>query len=205
MAHELPKLPYEYDALEPYFDEETMKIHHTKHHQGYVNKLNSALQNYPDLADKPVEDLLKNFNSLQVPEDVKLAIKNHGGGHANHSFWWPMLKKDTQPMGEILDAINKTFGSIDSFKEAFKKSALSLFGSGWTWLVVDNGELKIVKTPNQDSPLLQGKIPVLGIDMWEHAYYLKYQNRKADYLDAFFKIINWEKVNEYYKKSLLLR
>ncbi len=193
MTHTLPELGYEYGALEPHFDAETMKIHHTKHHQAYIDKLNAALEGH-NLDGKSAEDLLKNLND--VPEEIRAAVRNHGGGHANHSFWWPMLKKDTQPSGEILEAINAKFGSLDNFKEEFKKAATTLFGSGWAWLVVNNGELELVQTHNQDSPLTEGKIPVLGIDVWEHAYYLKYQNKRPDYVDGFFNVVNWEKVNE---------
>ena len=194
MTHTLPELGYEYEALEPHFDAETMKIHHTKHHQTYIDKLNAALEGHDDLQGKSAEELLKDLNS--IPEAIRAAVRNHGGGHANHSFWWPMLKKGTQPSGEILEAINSKFGSLDNFKEEFKKAATTLFGSGWAWLVVADGELEIMQTHNQDSPLTEGKIPVLGIDVWEHAYYLKYQNKRPDYTDAFFNVINWEKVNE---------
>ena len=196
MAHTLPNLPYPYEALEPYLDKETMTIHHTKHHQAYVDKLNAALEGQPDLQAKKVEDLIANLNS--VPENIRTAVRNHGGGHANHSFFWPILKKDVGISGEIAKALDTKFGGFDKFKELFSNAAAGVFGSGWAWLVVSNGQLEIVSTPNQENPLSQGKKPVLGIDVWEHAYYLKYQNRRPDYIKAFFNVINWEKVNENY-------
>ena len=197
MKHFLPALPYAYDALEPYFDAKTMEIHHTKHHQTYVDKLNAALEGNESLQKSSEEDLLKDLNS--VPENIRTAVRNHGGGHANHSFWWQMLRKDVRYSGEIAKAIDSKFRSYDEFKDKFSNTAALLFGSGWTWLVFSNGELEIMTTPNQDSPLSQGKTPILGIDVWEHAYYLKYQNRRPDYVSAFFNVINWEQVNEYYK------
>jgi len=195
----LPKLPYAFDALEPFIDEKTMEIHHGKHHQGYVDKLNKALEKYPKLQKNSAEDLIK---SLEViPEDIKTAVRNNGGGHVNHSFFWQILKKAVDPKGEILKAINKKFRGIDVFKEEFKTKATGLFGSGWCWLVLNNGELEIVITSNQDNPISQNKIPILGVDVWEHAYYLKYQNRRPEYVDAFFNVINWEQVNENYLKA----
>ncbi|MAG47134.1 superoxide dismutase [archaeon] len=199
MTHTLPELGYEYNALEPHFDEKTMIIHHTKHHQTYIDKLNAALENNEELKSKDVIELLKDLNS--IPEDIRTAIRNHGGGHFNHSFWWPMLKRDTQCKGEILEAINTKFESFEKFKEELTNTALTLFGSGWAWLVVNNGELEIVQTSNQDSPISEGKIPILGIDMWEHAAYLRYQNRKPDYVEAFFNVINWDQVNENYLET----
>lgn len=200
MPHELPELGYNYDALEPHIDAQTMELHHDKHHAGYVKKLNAALEGHEELQDKPVEDLIRNLNS--VSEEVRTAVRNHGGGHYNHSLFWPLLKKDVQPSGEVLEAINNTFGSLDDFKEQFKEAALGQFGSGWAWLVVnENKELEIVKTPNQENPLTEGKIPILGIDVWEHAYYLKYQNKRAEYVDNFFNVINWEQVNQNYLKA----
>jgi Fe-Mn family superoxide dismutase len=196
MPHTLPALPYPYDALEPHFDAQTMTIHHTKHHQTYVDKLNAALSGHPDLEKKSVEELLSNLNA--VPENIRTAVRNHGGGHQNHSFWWPMLKKDVAPKGDIVKAIEGKLSSLDKFKEQFSTAATNLFGSGWAWLVVSGGQIEIMATPNQDNPLSQGKKPVLGIDVWEHAYYLKYQNRRPDYIKAFFGVINWDKVNEYY-------
>ncbi len=199
MKHSLPALPYAYDALEPYFDAKTMEIHHTKHHQTYVDKLNAALEGNESLQKSSAEDLLKDLNA--VPENIRTAVRNHGGGHANHSFWWQMLRKDERYGGEIAKAIDSKFGSYDEFKDKFSDTAALLFGSGWTWLVFSNGELEIMTTPNQDSPLSQGKTPILGIDVWEHAYYLKYQNRRPDYISAFFNVINWEQVNEYFKAA----
>jgi len=196
----LPKLPYAYDALEPFIDARTMEIHYTKHHQGYVDKLNKALEKYPKLQKNSAENLLKSLDV--IPEDIRTAVRNNGGGHVNHSFFWPLLKKGVEPKGEILKALNKKFKGIDNFKEEFKNRATGLFGSGWCWLVLNNGELEIMTTPNQDSPISQNKIPILGIDVWEHAYYLKYQNRRPEYVDAFFNVINWDQVNENFKKAL---
>ena len=196
----LPKLPYAFDALEPFIDAKTMEIHHGKHHQGYVDKLNKALEKYPKLQKNSAEDLIKNLEV--IPEDIRTAVRNQGGGHVNHSFFWPILKKGVEPRGEILKAINKKFKGIDNFKEQFKDAATTIFGSGWAWLVLNSGdELEIVKTSNQDNPISQGKTPILGIDVWEHAYYLKYQNRRPEYVDAFFNVINWEQVNENYLKA----
>ena len=200
MVHILPALTYGYDALEPFIDAETMKIHHTKHHQAYIDKLNAALEKHKELQKKSVEELL--FYLDNAPEDARTAIINHGGGHANHSFFWKTLKKDVKPEGEVVVAISKAFGSLDEFKEKFKQAATSLFGSGWTWLVVNiKGELEIMQTTNQDSPLMERKMPVLGLDVWEHAYYLKYQNRRADYVDAFWNVVNWKQVNENFLKA----
>ena len=197
MTHKLPELQYAYNALEPYIDAQTMEIHHTKHHQTYVDKLNAALEKHEDLQKKSVEDLLRNLDA--VPEDIRTAVRNHGGGHFNHSFFWPMLRKETAVGGDVADAINSTFGDFEKFKQQFSNAAALLFGSGWTWLVWYNGELQIMTTANQDSPLSQGKTPIMGLDVWEHAYYLKYQNRRPDYINAFFEVINWDTVNEYFK------
>ncbi len=199
MSHNLPELSYAYNALEPYFDAQTMEIHHTKHHQTYVDKLNAALEGHSDLQNKSVEDLLRGLDS--VPENIRTAVRNHGGGHFNHSFFWPMLRKETSFGGGVADAINSSFGSFDTFKERFSNSAALLFGSGWTWLVWSNNELQIVTTANQDNPLSQGKTPILGIDVWEHAYYLKYQNRRPEYVSAFFNVINWDTVNDYFNAA----
>ena len=199
MSHKLPELPYAYNALEPYFDAQTMEIHYTKHHQTYVDKLNAALEKHSDLQSKSVEDLLRDLNS--VPESIRTAVRNHGGGHFNHSFFWPMLRKETSYGGAVADAINSSFGSFDTFKEKFSNSAALLFGSGWAWLVWSNNELQIVTTANQDNPLSQGKIPILGIDVWEHAYYLKYQNRRPEYIAAFWNVINWEEVSRRLKTA----
>jgi superoxide dismutase, Fe-Mn family len=197
--HRLPELGYAYDALEPYIDARTMEIHYTKHHQTYVDKLNAALKGHDRLQSVSVEQLIKNLN--EVPEQIRTAVRNHGGGHANHSFFWPTLKKDVQIGGPVNEAIKKRFGGFDAFKEEFSNAAALLFGSGWTWLVFDGGGLEIVTTANQDNPLSQGKMPVLGIDVWEHAYYLKYQSRRAEYISAFFNVINWDKVNEHFNAA----
>jgi Fe-Mn family superoxide dismutase len=199
MIHKLDPLPYGYDALEPYIDEKTMRIHHTKHHQTYIDKLNAALEGQKPLQDEQPEELLKNLNT--IPETIRTAVRNHGGGHVNHSFFWPLLKKDVKLEGKVKDAINTKFGDFDSFKKAFSDAAALLFGSGWTWLVLDKNDLQIITTPNQDSPLIQDKTPLLGLDVWEHAYYLKYQNRRPEYIEAFFNVINWNKVDEHYKKA----
>ena len=194
MIHTLPELPYAYDALEPYIDEQTMRIHHTKHHQTYVDKLNAAIEGHDEIQKFSVVELVKQLDS--VPENIRTAVRNHGGGHVNHSFFWPLLKKGVSVDGDVAEAINSRFGDFNKFKEEFSSAATLLFGSGWAWLVLDNGNLDIMTTPNQDSPLSQGKTPILGLDVWEHAYYLKYQNRRPEYINAFFEVINWEKVNE---------
>jgi len=196
MSHILPELPYAYDALEPFFDARTMEIHHTKHHQTYVDKLNAAVEAEPSLVDVSLEQLVRNLG--EVPEAVSTAVRNHGGGHINHSFFWETLKKDVAPTGPVVEAIARQFGSFDSFKEDFSNRAALLFGSGWAWLVFDQGDLGIVTTANQDNPLSSGKVPLLGLDVWEHAYYLKYQNRRPEYISAFFNVINWEKINQNY-------
>ena len=198
MAFELPKLEYSYDSLEPYIDEETMKIHHTKHHQTYIDKLNNALEGHEELQTKTVEELLKNLDS--VSEEIKTAVKNNAGGHLNHSFFWTILKKDVQPSGEILEAINRDFGSVEEFRNQFKQAAVTQFGSGWAWLVLNptNNKLEIVQTRDHETPITDGKIPLLVVDVWEHAYYLKYQNRRPEYVDAFMNVINWERVNKNY-------
>lgn len=190
----LPDLPYEYSSLEPYLDAKTMEIHHTKHHQTYVDKLNDALKDHNDLSTKSVEDLLKELD--QVPEAINTAVRNHGGGHANHSFFWPTMKKGGggEPQGSLADAITKDLKDFGSFKTEFTTAALNRFGSGWAWLVVRDGKLEVVSTANQDSPLSEGKTPLLGLDVWEHAYYLKYQNRRPDYIEAWWHVVNWEQV-----------
>lgn len=200
MAHTLPELSYAYDALEPYFDAQTMQIHHTKHHQTYVDKLNAALEGHSQLQSLSPEQLLRNLN--EVPEDIRTAVRNHGGGHLNHSFFWPLLKKDVAAEGPAVDAITQKFGSFAQFKDNFSNRAALLFGSGWTWLVVERGELAIVTTPNQDNPVSNGQTPIVGLDVWEHAYYLKYQNRRPEYVAAFFNVINWERVNDLYTAAL---
>ncbi|MBC1248498.1 superoxide dismutase [Listeria welshimeri] len=196
MTYELPKLPYTYDALEPNFDKETMEIHYTKHHNTYVTKLNEAVANHPELASKPVEELVANLDS--VPEDIRGAVRNHGGGHANHTLFWSILSPNGggAPTGNLKAAIESEFGTFDEFKEKFNAAAAARFGSGWAWLVVNNGKLEIVSTANQDSPLSDGKTPVLGLDVWEHAYYLKFQNRRPEYIDTFWKVINWDEANK---------
>lgn len=199
MAHTLPKLEYGYDALEPYIDKETMTIHHSKHHQAYVNNLNAALEKHPELMSLSVKELVTNLDG--IPEGIRTAVRNNGGGHVNHSFFWSILKKKTAAKGEIIDAINLTFGGFENFKEHFSKASVGQFGSGWGWLVLGDDGLEIMATANQDSPLSLGKTPIIGIDVWEHAYYLKYQNRRPEYVNAFFDVINWEKVNELYVMS----
>jgi Fe-Mn family superoxide dismutase len=199
MKYELPKLPYAYDALEPYIDAKTMEIHYTKHHQTYVTKLNEALEKHPKLADKPLEELLGNLGA--VPEDIRTAVRNHGGGHANHSFFWTVMgpmKTDAgkEPTGRVLAEIKTAFGDFKQFKEAFTKTAAGVFGSGWAWLVMDeDGKFVITSTPNQDSPLMNQQTPVLGLDVWEHAYYLKYQNKRPDYIEAWWNVVDWAAVN----------
>jgi superoxide dismutase, Fe-Mn family len=193
MPYELPKLPYAYDALEPYIDAKTMEIHHTKHHQTYVTKLNEALAKHPEVADKPLEELLRSLDA--VPEDIRMAVRNHGGGHFNHSFFWTVMGPNAggEPTGKIGKAVAGAFGSFATFKEGFAKAATGVFGSGWAWLVLDeNGKLSIISTPNQDSPISKNQRPILALDVWEHAYYLKYQNRRPDYVDAWWSVVNWE-------------
>lgn len=196
MPHTLPEIGYDYDALEPFIDARTMEIHHTKHHQTYVDKLNAALKGHDDLAALGVDELISDLS--RVPEEIRTAVRNHGGGHANHTFFWQLLKKEVPFGGDVKEAIEKDFGSFDSFRDEFSTKAALLFGSGWTWLTTSPEGLSIVTTPNQDSPLNAGKKPILGLDVWEHAYYLKYQNRRPEYIDAFFNVINWEKVNEFF-------
>jgi len=196
MAHTVPDLPYGYDALEPYIDKQTMQIHHDKHHQAYVNKLNDAIKGHADLEKKSLNELMAGLNS--VPEAIRTAVRNHGGGHINHSFFWPILKKDVKFEGDVAEAISSEFGGFDQFKAKFAAAAGGQFGSGWAWLVVNQGKLEVTSTPNQDSPVSAGKTPIVGIDVWEHAYYLKYQNRRPEYVEAFFNVINWTKVNELY-------
>jgi superoxide dismutase, Fe-Mn family len=198
MAHELPPLPYPLDALEPHFDAKTMEIHHGKHHAAYVTNLNKAIAGKPELEKKSIEELIGNLAS--VPEDIRGAVRNNGGGHANHSMFWKLLapKAGGSPTGKLADEINSTFGSFDTFKEKFEAAGLGRFGSGWAWLIVKGGKLEITSTPNQDTPLMEGIKPVLGCDVWEHAYYLKYQNRRADYLKAFWNLVNWSAVTKHY-------
>lgn len=196
MAHQLPALPYDFAALEPHIDAQTMQIHHGKHHQAYVNNLNAALEKHPELQSKSVEDLIKGINT--VPEDIRAAVRNNGGGHANHSMFWHLMAPHAggAPTGAAGDAITSSFGSFDTFKEQFAKAAVGRFGSGWAWLIDSHGKLTIESTPNQDSPLMEGKKPILGLDVWEHAYYLKYQNRRPDYIGAWWNVVNWAEVNK---------
>jgi len=196
MAHSLPPLPYPSDALEPHIDKQTMEIHHGKHHQAYVTNLNAALEKHPELQSKSVEELLRGINS--VPEDIRTAVRNNGGGHANHSMFWQIMgpKAGGPPSGAIGDAINSAFGGFDKFKEEFKKAATTRFGSGWAWLIDNGGRLSIESAANQDSPLMENKKVVMGLDVWEHAYYLKYQNRRPDYIDAWWNVVNWSEVNK---------
>jgi Fe-Mn family superoxide dismutase len=195
MAFELPALPYEYNALEPYIDEQTMHLHNDKHHGTYVTNLNNALQG-TQFENSSVEDVIRNLNA--VPENVRTAVRNNGGGHANHSMFWEIMTPggSQQPTGALAAAIDSTFGGLDQFKAAFNDAGVKRFGSGWTWLVVDGGALSVVSTPNQDNPLMDGKTAILGIDVWEHAYYLKYQNRRPDYLAAWWDVVNWDEVGK---------
>jgi superoxide dismutase, Fe-Mn family len=222
--YELPSLPYAYDALEPHIDAQTMEIHHTKHHQTYVDKLNAALEGHDDLSNLSVENLLRNFSGL--PPDIQTPVKNHGGGHANHSLFWTIMgpgggegaavRRLSQTVtdatggvgraigaafGDVGGAINAAFGDFNAFQEKFNTTATNHFGSGWAWLVVDAGELDIINRPNQDSPLMEGKTPIFGIDVWEHAYYLKYQNKRPDYISAWWNTINWDEVNRRYNEA----
>jgi Fe-Mn family superoxide dismutase len=194
MAHELPALPYAHDALEPFIDTMTMQIHHGKHHAAYVTNLNAALEQYPDFQKHGIDDLIRNI--ANVPEAIRTAVRNNGGGHANHAMFWQIMapKAGGDPSGPLADAIKASFGSFEAFKGEFKKAALGRFGSGWAWLVNSNGKLAIESTPNQDSPVMEGRQPVMGIDVWEHAYYLKYQNRRADYVDAWWSVVNWSEI-----------
>ena len=200
MSFQLPSLPYEYNALEPYIDEATMHIHHEKHHAGYVDKLNTALEGHTELSSKSIEDLLKDINS--VPEDIRQAVINSGGGHANHTLFWQIMSPTGG--GEPTGDLQKAIGDFTKFKEAFTNAAATRFGSGWAWLVIkEDKSTAVYSTANQDSPLMQGDTPILGLDVWEHAYYLKYQNKRPDYISAFFNIINWEKVGELYRSTQL--
>ena len=199
MSCKLPELPYSYDALEPHIDAQTMKIHHSKHHQAYVNKFNAAVDGQSAVDGKAPEQLIADLSS--VPENIRTAVRNNGGGVVNHTFFWSIMKKDISFGGPVAEAINTTFGSLEQFKEKFSATAAGQFGSGWAWLVVADGKLEIVGTPNQDSPISSGKTPLIALDVWEHAYYLKYQNRRPDYIKAFFSVINWDKVNEYYEAA----
>ncbi|MGC6769617.1 superoxide dismutase [Enterococcus sp. LJL51] len=201
MTYKLPDLPYAYDALEPNIDTETMHLHHDKHHNTYVTNLNGAIEKHPELGEKSVEALIADLDS--IPEDIRGVVRNNGGGHANHTFFWEIMGPNGggEPTGDIKTAIDEAFGSFEAFKEEFKTAATGRFGSGWAWLIVNNGKLEITSTPNQDSPLMEGKKPVLGLDVWEHAYYLKYKNVRPDYIAAFWNVVNWDKVNENLKNA----
>ncbi|MBL0529865.1 superoxide dismutase [Aeromonas caviae] len=203
MSHTLPALPYAYDALEPHIDAKTMEIHHSRHHQTYINNLNAALADLPELAALPLEALLARIDSL--PAQVQGAVRNHGGGHANHSLFWQVMSPQGggEPDGELAAAIERDLGGLEAFKQAFTQAALSRFGSGWAWLVVDGrGKLQVVSSANQDSPLMEGLTPILGLDVWEHAYYLKYQNKRPDYIAAFYNVIDWDEVARRYVAAL---
>ncbi len=195
MSHQLPALPYDAAALEPHIDAQTMQIHHGKHHAAYVNNLNAALEKHSNLQGKSAEDLIKDLAS--IPEDIRTAVRNNGGGHVNHTMFWEIMGpgKGGAPTGAIAEAITSTFGSFDTFKEQMNKAGAGRFGSGWAWLVSKDGKLSVESTANQDNPLMEGKTPILGIDVWEHAYYLKYQNRRPDYLAAWWNVVNWDAVN----------
>lgn len=198
MAFELPNLPYGFDALEPHIDQQTMEIHHDKHHNTYVTKLNAAVEG-TDLESKSIEEIVANLDS--VPENIQTAVRNNGGGHLNHSLFWELLTPNSEEKGTVVDKIKEQWGSLDAFKEEFANQAAARFGSGWAWLVVNDAKLEIVTTPNQDNPLTEGKTPILGLDVWEHAYYLKYQNKRPDYISAFWNVVNWEKVDELYSAA----
>jgi Fe-Mn family superoxide dismutase len=201
MSYTTPDLPYAYDALEPHIDEATMRVHHDKHHTGYTTKLNNAVEG-TDFASKTPEELLQNLDKL--PADIRTAVRNNGGGHVNHTLFWAIMSPDGggTPDGDLAKAINESFGTFEAFKNQFAAAGANQFGSGWAWLVVDGGKLSVAATPNQDSPLSQGKTPILGMDVWEHAYYLKYQNRRPEYIDAFFNVINWSEVAKNYAAAI---
>jgi len=201
LAYEVPPLPYDYAALEPYIDEQTMHLHHDKHHQAYVTNLNGAIEKHPELGKHTPEDLLRNINS--VPEDIRTTVRNNGGGHVNHSMFWNIMKPGGggEPTGKIAEQIRKDFGDFESLKKQFNESTAKQFGSGWGWLLWDGGKLTITTTANQDSPLMQGKYPILGNDVWEHAYYLKYQNRRPEYLAAWWNTVNWDEINKRFEQA----
>jgi Fe-Mn family superoxide dismutase len=202
MAHQLPPLPYSNDALEPHFDAVTMSIHHDRHHNAYVSNLNAALEKYPELFEKTIEELIGDLEN--VPEDIRTAVRNNGGGHANHSLFWKIVSPQGggEPLGALADVINSELGGFDALKEEFAKAATTRFGSGWAWLALDlRGKLKISSTPNQDSPLMGGLFPIIGLDVWEHAYYLKYQNKRPDYIAAFWNVIDWNAANKRYEEA----
>jgi Fe-Mn family superoxide dismutase len=202
MAFTVPPLPYAFDALEPYIDKQTMEIHHDKHHGAYVTNLNKALESAPDLQNKTIEELLAN-NCAIVPENIRTAVRNNGGGHINHSMFWQIMaaKAGGTPSGNVAQAINSTFGSFDHFKEKLNAAGVSRFGSGWAWLVKTGGKVEIISTANQDSPVMEGKFPVMGVDVWEHAYYLKYQNRRPEYLAAWWNVVNWPEIEKRFNSA----
>jgi len=197
--YKLPDLSYGYNELEPHIDAKTMEIHHTKHHQAYTDKLNAALENYPMLQDKDIRDILENLDT--VPEEIRTAVRNNGGGYFNHWIFWEVMSPNGggEPTGKLSDTIKSEFGSFESFKDKFNEAATSRFGSGWAWLVMDSGTLKVMSTANQDNPISENKEPILGVDVWEHAYYLKYQNRRPDYLDAWWNVVNWDGINKHFE------
>ena len=200
MAHELPPLPYAYDALEPAIDARTMEIHHTKHHGTYVTKLNAALEGHPPLQRKPIADLLADLAA--VPDSIRTTVRNNGGGHLNHSMFWKILGRGANaPTGPLAEALQSTFGTFEDFKRRFSDAGLNQFGSGWSWLMLKNGKLEVIGLPNQDNPVMQGAKPILGLDVWEHAYYLKYQNRRADYIEAWWDVVNWKAVAENFGRA----
>jgi Fe-Mn family superoxide dismutase len=201
--YSLPQLPYSYDALEPYIDKMTMEIHHTKHHQAYIDNLNSALEKYPEFHNLELEEILRNLN--QLPEEIRIAVRNNGGGHYNHSLFWEIMKPNGggEPKGKLKEEIEKNFGSFEEFKKIFSETAIKHFGSGWAWLVITSDKkLKVYSMLNQDNPLMNGDIPIMGLDVWEHAYYLKYQNRRAEYVEAWWHVVNWDKIEENLLKYL---
>jgi Fe-Mn family superoxide dismutase len=204
MPYQLPPLPFPSDALEPHIDKQTMEIHHGKHHNAYVTNLNAAIQKHPELDGKPLHDILAN-NLAMVPDDIKAAVRNNGGGHHNHSLFWEILnpagKQGTTPVGNLGNAINGTFGGFDKFKEQFKAAATGRFGSGWAWLVKRGQKVEIISTANQDSPIMEGAFPIIGLDVWEHAYYLKYQNRRPDYIDAWWNVVNWKIAEDRFNRA----
>lgn len=201
MAYTLPPLPYPADALEPYIDKMTMEIHHGRHHKAYVDNVNKALEGHPDLAKLPIEQLLREIK--KVPENIRQTVINNGGGHANHTMFWEIMAKDAggKPSGPLADEIKKTFGDFAAFQQQLKQAGVSRFGSGWGWLVLADGKLQIISTPNQDSPYMNGQIPILGVDVWEHAYYLKYQNKRPDYIDAWWNVVNWNAIADRFSKA----
>jgi Fe-Mn family superoxide dismutase len=202
-TYSLPQLPYPYDALEPYIDKTTMEIHHTKHHQAYINNLNSALEKYPEFHNLELEEILRNLN--QLPEEIRTAVRNNGGGHYNHTLFWEIMKPNGggEPKGKLKEEIERNFGSFEEFKKLFSETAIKHFGSGWAWLVITSDKkLKVYSMLNQDNPLMNGDIPIMGLDVWEHAYYLKYQNRRAEYVEAWWHVVNWDKIEENLLKYL---